>query len=140
MKMAKKLFLVIVLGFVLFSTPVCAASELNMEDGMWEVTSTVKMQGMTIPPMSFSQCMTKEDAVPQDNSPGQENCKISDMKTVGSTVSWTMSCSAQGGDMTGKGKITYHGDRFEGEVSVEYPATGIVMVTEMTGRRTGPCQ
>ena len=63
-----------------------AATTLNLEDGMWEVTSQVKMQGMMIPPMTFSQCITKENAVPQGNSPGQDNCKVSDMKTVGNTV------------------------------------------------------
>ena len=60
------------------------------------------------------------------------------MKTVGSTVSWTVTCNEQAGNMKGKGKITYHGDRFEGEMTTEH--MGMVMVTEMSGRRTGPCQ
>ena len=41
-------------------------------------------------------------------------------------------------NMKSKGKITYHGDRFEGEMTTEH--MGMVMVTEMSGRRTGPCQ
>lgn len=138
--MVKRLFLVMALGLVIFSTPACAGSELNMEDGMWEITSTVKMQGMTIPPMSFSQCITKENAIPQDNSSGKDNCTVSEMKTVGDTLSWTVICKEATGELKGKGQITYHGDRFEGEVSAEFPGTGMVMVTEMTGRRTGPCQ
>jgi hypothetical protein len=138
MQMAKRIAGAIILGLLMICGVVYAGSELNMQDGMWEITSTVKMQGMTIPPMTFSQCITKEDAVPQNNSPGQEDCKVSDMKIVGSTVSWTMTCSGQAGDMKGTGKITYHGDRFEGQMTTEH--MGMVMVTEMTGRRTGPCQ
>ncbi|MBC2712483.1 MAG: DUF3617 family protein [Desulfosarcina sp.] len=136
--MAKRLFVGIFLGLVIFCTAVYAGSALNIKEGMWEITSQVKMQGMTIPPMTFSQCITKDDLVPQNNSPGQDGCKVSEMKTVGNTVSWTVTCSGQDGDMKGKGKITYHGDRFEGEVTAEL--SGMVMVTEMSGKRTGPCQ
>ena len=135
--MVKKLSMVIFLVIVSLSGVVYAGSELNMEDGMWEITSQVKMQGMTIPPMTFSQCITKDNAVPQTNSPGQDDCKVSDMKTIGSTVSWSVVCGEPSGNMKGMGKITYHGDRFEGEMTTEQ--MGMVMVTEMSGRRTGPC-
>lgn len=136
--MAKRLFGAIFMGLLIFCTAVCTGSELNMKDGMWEITSQVKMQGMSIPPVTFSQCITKDNAVPQNNSPGHDDCKVSDMKTIGSTVSWTVTCSGQAGDMKGKGKITYHGDRFEGQMTMEH--MGMVMVTEMSGRHTGPCQ
>ena len=89
------------------------------------------------PSDDFFQCITKENAVPQNNAPGQDGCKVSDMKTVGSTVSWTVTCNEQAGNMKGKGKITYYGDRFEGEMTTEH--MGMVMVTEMSGKRTGPC-
>ena len=69
--MAKRLVVLIFLGIVfLCGSTVYAGSELNMQDGTWEITSQVKMQGMTIPPMTFSQCITKENAVPQNTSPG----------------------------------------------------------------------
>ena len=136
--MVKWISMGILLGVVSLFSAVYAGSELNIEDGMWEITSQVKMQGMSIPPMSFSQCITKDNAVPQTNSPGQEDCKVSDMKTIGSTVSWSVTCGEQAANMKSKGKITYHGDRFEGEMTTEH--MGMVMVTEMSGRRTGPCQ
>lgn len=126
------------LVLAIFCSAVYAGSELNMVDGMWEITSRVEMQGMTIPPVTFSQCITKDNAVPQSNSPGQDNCKVSEMKTTGNTVSWTVICSGQAGNTKGKGKITYHGDRFEGEMTMDH--MGVVMLTEMSGRHTGPCQ
>lgn len=138
MKMAKWLFIGTFLGLLSLCSAGYAGSELNMEDGMWEITSQVKMQGMAIPPMTFSQCITKDNAVPKSNTPGQDDCKVSDMETTGSTVSWSVTCSGQAGNMKSKGKITYHGDRFEGEMTTDH--MGMVMVTEMSGRRTGPCQ
>ncbi|BBO67520.1 lipoprotein [Desulfosarcina alkanivorans] len=136
--MAKRLLVTILTGLLVTCNVAFAASALNLDDGMWEVTSQVKMQGMTMPPMTFSQCITKADAVPQGNASGQDNCKVSDIKTVGNTVSWTITCNGQAGEMKGKGKITYQGDRFEGRISMDM--AGRVMVTEMKGRRTGPCQ
>ena len=136
--MGKKILMGVFVWFLLFGSVGYAGSGLNIEEGMWDITSTVKMQGMTIPPMTFSQCITKDNAVPQNSSPGQDKCQVTDMQTVGSTVSWTVTCSGQGGQMKGKGKITYHGDRFEGEMTTEH--MGMVMVTEMSGHRTGPCQ
>ncbi len=125
--------LMVLVGF----TTANAGSGLNMEDGMWEITSRVKVQGMTVPTMTYSQCMTKEDAVPQNSSPQQNNCKVLDKKKVGNTVSWAVVCKEQTGDIKGKGSITYHGDRFEGQVTMEY--AGMEMVTDMSGKRTGPC-
>ena len=73
-----------------------------------------------------------------DRQQGKNPCEVSDMKTDGNTVSWTYVCKTEGGEMTGKGKITYHGDRFDGQVTMDY--MGMTMVTKMSGRRTGPCQ
>ncbi|BBO80596.1 DUF3617 domain-containing protein [Desulfosarcina ovata] len=138
--MSRTLMVVAFLGWVVVvgGTLAHAGTEIDLQDGMWEITSQVNMQGMTVPPVTFSQCITKENAVPQSSSPGQEDCTITDMQTVGSTVSWTMQCNTQGGAMTGKGKITYHGDRFDGEMKTE--TMGMVMITKMSGKRTGPCK
>jgi hypothetical protein len=128
----------IFLGFLIVCGAVEADTKLNVEDGTWEVTSQVKMQGMTMAPMTFSQCITQSDAVPHGDVTGQENCKVSDVETVGNTVTWTLTCRGQGGSMQGKGRITYSGTSFEGEVTTE--TMGMVMVTQMTGQRTGPCR
>ena len=136
--MNTRFLLAMFMGLMIVLGAVNAGAEVNIEEGTWEITSQVKMPGMTMPPMTFSQCITKQNAVPQGNSPGQDNCKIADMKTVGNTVTWTVICKEASGDMKGKGKITYHGNRFEGEVNMDM--AGMSMVTEMSGKRTGPCQ
>ena len=136
--MNKRLLFAMSLVLVTLLGAAHAGAKMNIEEGRWEITSQVKMQGMTMPPMTFAQCITKQNAVPQGNSSGQDNCKVSDMKTVGDTVSWTVVCKEPSGEMKGSGKITYHGDRFEGEVNMDM--AGMSMVTEMSGKRTGPCQ
>jgi len=136
--MVRKTVLGIFFGGLIFCSAVMAGSGLNVEDGMWDITSVVKMPGMTIPSMTISQCITKDNAIPQSNSPGQDECRVSDIKTSGNTVSWTTICDGQGGKMTGKGEVTYHGNRFEGRMTTEH--MGMVIVTEMSGKRTGPCK
>ncbi len=128
----------IVVSILFLCSTVHAGSKLNVEEGTWEVTSQVKIQGMTMPPMTFSQCITTSDLIPRGDAPGHESCKMSDVKTVGNTVSWALTCSGEGGEMQSKGQITYSGSSFEGEVTTK--TTGMVMVTQMTGKRTGPCQ
>jgi hypothetical protein len=85
------------------------------------------------------QCLTKKDFVPQSSQPGQE-CKITERKVVGNTVTWVMVCTNQGGDMKGTGKVTYKGDTFEGTMKMVMPQQGNMEVTShVSGRRIGDC-
>jgi len=138
--MAKRMLIgFFVVASVLCTTLVFAGSGVDLNEGRWEITTKVKMQGMEIPPQTFTQCITKNDMVPQDNNPDQQGkCSVSDIKTTGNTVSWTVACTTDGGEIKGEGKITYQGDSFTGESTTEM--RGMVIVTEMSGKRTGPCQ
>ena len=136
--MFKRLFIsfAILLTTVSFSF---AASGPNMKEGLWEITSTMKMQGMNMPSHTHTQCITKNDFVPKSSQPGQE-CTISDYKIEGNTVTWTLKCSTQGGEMNGTGRITYMGDSFEGTMNMTMPGSGAGVTTHMTGRRIGECK
>ncbi len=127
--------LVILLTAVSFSF---AASGPDMKEGLWEITSTMKMQGMNLPSHTHTQCITKNDLVPKSSQPGQE-CKISDYKIEGNTVTWSIKCSTQGGEMEGTGRITYMGDSFEGTMKMKMGGSGAEMTTHMSGRRIGDC-
>jgi len=138
--MVKRMLIGFFVGVSVFcAAMVYAGSGVDVNDGLWEITTTVKMQGMEIPPQTFTQCITKNDMVPQNNNPDQQgNCTVSDVRTIGNTVSWTVVCKTEGGEMKGHGKITYQGNRFSGESTSEM--MGMVIVTEMNGKRIGPCQ
>jgi hypothetical protein len=44
-----------------------------MEDGLWEITTTVDMPGMPSRPFTHTTCLTKEKAVPQNGRVGMHD-------------------------------------------------------------------
>lgn len=132
-----KLAIIAVLGMFFLAAP---AAALDLENGLYEMTSRVEMQGMAMPPSTITQCLTREDPVPAKSADGS-NCKILDMTTDGNTVRWTMECNQQGQQMTSTGEMTYDGDRFEGTIeTVMGPQAGnMTMTTQITGKRVGDC-
>jgi hypothetical protein len=135
--MVKKFFITAMLLLITISFAF-AGSKPNIQEGLWEITSTVRMQGMQMPPMIHQQCLSEKDLVPQSKQPGQE-CTVTDVKVVGDTVSWKISCTGQGGDMKGSGAITYKGSSFEGTMTLTVGDTGMTMTMNMSGRRIGKC-
>jgi hypothetical protein len=114
-------------------------------DGRWEVTMQMEMPGMpaNMPPIKTEQCITPEMAKnPEMTIPKSQrgenpnNCKVSDYKTEGNTVSWTMKCEGQHA-MSGTGKITYAGDEYKGEMTME--TGGRTMKMTYSGKRLGDC-
>ncbi|MGA2468402.1 MAG: DUF3617 family protein [Thermodesulfobacteriota bacterium] len=121
--------------FIFFTSLSYAAP--NMEDGLWEITSTVDMPGMPSKSFTHTTCLTKEKAVPQT---GESGCTIKDMKTQGNTVTWTVVCRE--GMSTSKGKVTYAGTTMEGviETTVKTNEKTMTMKSTMKGKRIGPCK
>lgn len=138
--MLKKLIAGIVISFAIISISF-AGSELNMKEGEWEITTKMEMPGMPMemPPTKHTQCITKKDLVPMSSQPGQA-CKLTDSKITGNTVTWTMQCSGQGGEMKGTGNITYTGDSFKGTIKMEMPQADLEMTGHVTGHRLGSCK
>ena len=138
--MLRKLFAASVLLFAVISISF-AGSVPNMQEGMWEITSRMEMPGMPMqmPPMKHTQCLTKKDLVPQSSQPGQE-CKITHTKVTGNTVTWTMQCKGQGGDMKGTGKITYSGNSFKGTIKMTMAQSNMEMTSHISGHRIGDCK
>ncbi|MCG7897013.1 MAG: DUF3617 domain-containing protein [Candidatus Thiodiazotropha weberae] len=117
---------------------VAAASEVNMNPGLWQWTAVMDMPGMPmqLPPTSYTTCISQADFVPKDSELGQ-NCETIDLKTEGDTVSWNITCSQNGMATTSQGDITYYGDRAEGNININ--SQGLQMRSKTTGERLGPC-
>ncbi|MCP3952554.1 MAG: DUF3617 family protein [Desulfobacterales bacterium] len=116
-----------------------AGSDINFKPGKWEITSKMEMAGgMNMPSHTSTQCMSRDNIVPQDTQPGQE-CVVTETKTTGNTITWTMACKGQQGDMKGVGKITYDGDTFEGEMVMSMSMANMKIINKMRGRRIGDC-
>jgi len=120
----------------LFSVGLAFASP-NMEDGLWEITSTVDMPGMPGKSFTHTTCLTKEKAVPQTT---QSECTMKDVKTQGNTVTWTVVCKQ--GMSTSTGKVTYAGSTMDGAIqtTVKTNEKTMTMKSTIKGKRIGPCK
>ncbi len=135
--MKKALFFLLI--FLLLPAISMAGGSPNMKPGLWEITTKSQMQGMNIPPSTITQCLTEDDMVPTGTQPGQE-CEVIDMKVSGNTVTWTMICSGQGGDVESTGRIEYHGTSFQGSMTTVIDAGGMTIESTITGKRLGDCK
>jgi hypothetical protein len=113
----------------------------NLNEGRWEITSKVEVTNIPfpVPPVTYSQCLTKADYIPKPQETNTNNpCNITKSEIVGDTVSWTLTCNSPEGQSITKGSITYKGDSFDGQITMTAP--GMPNLTQlMQGRRTGPC-
>lgn len=134
----KSITILILIGLMGFCSP---AWGIDLQEGRYEITSEIQMPGMEPPPITITRCMTPQDPVP-DQSTTDPNCQVVDMNTQGNTVSWQVACDQDGQKMTASGKMTYHGDHFEGAIkTVMLDQDGnMTMTTEVKGKRVGPCQ
>jgi len=119
------------------------AAEPNIQDGLWEITSKTEMKGIPaqFPPVVMKQCLTKQDKVPQAKD-ASSNCKMTDQKISGNTVTWTMVCKEQGSTTESKGRIAYKGNSFDGVTNTiikDKSGNTQEMITKMSGKRLGPC-
>lgn len=123
-----------------------ARAEPNMQEGMWEIKGEMKLEGMPFPmppiPVTYTQCLTKKDMVPQKKEQNQE-CKTIKNEIVGNTVSWVMQCKDKSGVADSTGKITYKGSSFVGSIhTVMKDADGekSESTLQMSGKRIGDCK
>ena len=132
-----------VLFLALASAALPALAAPNLEEGNWEITTKMEMPGMpfAMPPTKHNQCMTKKDFVPDQSRKGQD-CKMTDQKVSGDTVSWHMVCKDRDGTTEGDGKITYKGKSYDGQMQMRMNQKGENMAMNMSfsGRHTGPCK
>ncbi len=141
--MFKKLFLVMII-LLMITSKSFAGSVLDIREGKWEITTRVEMQGIQadLPPMTSTKCLTGKDSVPKSPDTAQ-NCTFTNVKTDGNIVTWIMKCNEQVGGMEGRGKITYHGDTFNGTITMSLKEPGeskITMIQRLSGKRIGECK
>lgn len=111
----------------------------NMQDGLWEITTTMEMKGMPaemMKPMTHTTCLTQKDSFPE--KPQKSDCKMTSSNPQSDTVSWTVTCP----NSVSKGRITYSGTTFEGttETTAAQDGQKMHMKSRMKGKRIGPCK
>lgn len=134
---------------VLISLVWLTTAQAELKEGLWEVTTQAEMKGMParmaahMPAVTVKQCITKKDPVPQPSKKekGQE-CKITDQKVIGDTVTYTIECKDKDSLVVTSGKTTYKGNSFEGASTTRIKNKGqkeMQMSNRMTGKYLGPC-
>ena len=140
---SKKIFAVLVMSAA--SGTVVAAPDFK--EGEWGVNYRMEVVGMPfpMPPINTKKtmCLTKKNYVPDTAQQGQD-CKLSDQKVNGNTITWTMQCQTKEGKVEGKGKITYKGERYDGSMDAQLissanPDMPIRYKYTMDGQRLGAC-
>lgn len=133
-------------GLLLANTTVLAAAP-DFKEGEWGTRYRMEVVGapFPMPPITVrkSACLTRSSYVPDNSQQGQD-CKVSDQKVSGNTVSWTMRCKTREGSVEGHGKITYKGERYSGVmesriVSNDGSAMPMTYRYTMEGERLGAC-
>ena len=133
---------------------VAVIAQTGMRPGQWEMSMQMQMPNMPNMPAGFQMptqkttvCITPEQAkdpasaVPRQSGrgrgTGKDDCKMSDMKTSGSTMTWSMACTTPD-KMTATGEMTFTGDDSFTNTMKMVMAQG-EMTTKTTGKRIGDC-
>ncbi len=136
-------FLVTIAVALLLLWGTFAFAGVNMQEGLWEISSQVEMSGMPMqmPVRKHTQCITKKNIVPEEPKKEQE-CKLTDKRISGDTVTWVVKCRGKE-SMEMTGKITYYGDSFNGVIKVTSSDSRmgtVKIINHLRGRRIGACK
>ena len=132
----------VVLSFAVICSD--AAAQSPMRPGNWEVTMEMDMPGMPMkmPPMKTTRCVTQQEidspnrGLPSGPQKNPNDCKITDYKQSGNTVSWNVACAGQQ-PMTGSGELRFNGDAYDGIIKMMMNQQQMAM--KMAGKRLGDC-
>jgi hypothetical protein len=136
------LTLVVVVAVTVTSS--ASAQNNPMRPGRWEVAVQMEMPGMpmAMPAMKNTRCITQQEidspnkGLPTGPEKNPNDCKVSDYKVSGSTVTWAMACTGQA-SMTGTGELRFTGDAYDGLVKMTMDQHQMTM--KMSGKRLGDC-
>jgi len=120
-------------------------AELDVQEGKWEITTQMKMQGpikVEIPPVTVNQCFTKENMTP-DRVLNNKHCEMLKMDITENKVSWKMTCKQAGMQMDGIGDLAYKKTTFDGNFKMMMSGSkeGAMNIdTKLNGHYVGPCK
>lgn len=142
----KTKLLVALLPLVALSPAPASAAPAAMQPGLWEITMKMEMPGMPIamPPQTIQHCYTKKDLEDGKNTVPQsedKNCKITDYKIQGNTVTWSVICTGENA-MSGSGTMTMAATSYSGMIKAKMKEGGqtMEMTQRLAGKRLGECK
>lgn len=114
---------------------VSAAVSAQTPGEKWRVTTSMQMQGMSMPGQTSEICKTGGSDEPPMKT--EKNCQMYDAKRSGNTQTFKMRCTGKDA-MEGSGEFTYLGpDHYKGRMQVS--AQGQQMTMNYEGQKLGAC-
>jgi hypothetical protein len=123
-------------GLALWAALLVPVAHADGPDEQWEMTTEMKMQGMSMPGSKSLVCQPASAAYDPQRDEMQKNCTMSDIRTVGNRTSWKMACTGENA-MQGEGDMLRTADALKGTMKVQ--SHGMAMTMVMSGRRVGTC-
>ncbi len=140
--MKKKITTLIPIAALTFTMvfPALSHAATGMREGLWEITSQMEFPGMPMktPNSVIKHCYSKEDVKDRKNViSADKNCTVTDMKTTGNKMNWTMKCTGENsGTITGE--TTFGNDSYTTVMHTNLK--GYSMTTTMKAKRLGDCK
>lgn len=136
--MARLHQIALVASLLLASLASPASSEAPATGESWEITSQMVMEGMPMqmPKQTQRVCQEKNWSEPP-GAKRDENCRITDLKTVGNTTTWNMTCTGRDA-MSGRGEITRTPNAYNGAITMSSEHGG--MKIQLSGKLLGECE
>jgi hypothetical protein len=101
----------------------------------WEITTSMEMAGMSMPPRTQQVCQPLKSDQPAVPKPDDGNCEMYDVQRTSNGMSWQMRCTGKD-PATGTGEISYQGrDSYQGKMTMNMD--GQTMTTRLAGKRLG---
>ena len=140
----KRMHALVVALAVAATTSYAVAQSSLMRPGRWEVTMQMEMPNMPVamPAMKNTQCVTQQEidspnkGLPSGPNKNPIECKTSDYKVSGNTVTWTMTCTGQP-PTTPSGELRFSGDAYDGLIKMMVEQQQMSM--KISGKRLGDC-
>lgn len=135
---------------LLLATAGVAASH-NMKAGLWEMTTSMEMKGMSMPfamkPVTQTHCYTVKDVQDPDKTVPKtkqdKDCTMKDYKVEGNHATWKVVCTGKN-KMTSTGEMTYsNGTSYTGSMTMDMEGNArntMHMVYHFKGKRIGNCK
>ena len=128
--------------FLLFLPAALGAGTVDMQEGLWEITTTMEMPGMPgdMPPMTQTHCITKEDLQNEEKiiPRNEAGCRLTGHNITGNRVTWTVECD----EGSGTGEMTFDSNSYQGTMTMMMRGEGGAQQMNMrfSGRRLGDCR
>lgn len=119
------------------------AGDMQIKTGQWEFRSKTSMPTQGGPREHVNkQCLKEATITPETLMKDmQQDCQLFESTSAANSMSWKVSCSSGGGDMTGEGKVMGSGETLKGGMTMTMSFNGQTMNMDVSwdGKYIGPC-